>query len=211
MTDLDVYQLKAEIEPKLRKGHVTSRILLGHSRFIDDSSTKASAFNDPSHFPFYYHLGNLVSAKSLVEIGVGLGLRAASFVQGCQCEEFLGLQVSCNDQFYGTRLATGNVKDHSHRFARINIHHGLITDPDFVYRFDASKWDVALISEESSYEQHLVYLDSLWERVRMGGLIVVDYQTRHDPSRKALEDFCKVRNRDPVVVGTRYGVSLVQK
>jgi hypothetical protein len=73
------------------------------------------------------------------------------------------------------------------------------------------EWDLAIISEESTYDRHIEYLDVLWNRVRLGGLIVIDYQDRHEPSKRALDDFCQIKKRDPVIVNTRYGVGMIQR
>lgn len=209
MESLDPYQLKGDIEPKLRKGYVTSKILLARARFIDDASTKTSAFNDPAHFPFFYHLSNEFKPDTVVELGVGLGLRGACLVQGHKVKKYLGQQVPYEGVFYSTRFARANIIDHCK--GKINIHHGLITDPDFIDNLSIIEWDLAIISEESTYDRHIEYLDVLWNRVRLGGLIVVDYQDRHEPSKRALDDFCQIKKRDPVIVNTRYGVGMIQR
>lgn len=209
-TDLDVYHLKSEIEAKLRRGYVTSRVLLGRSRFLDESSRKSSAFNDPHHLPFYYFLGSLSQPKKVVEVGVGLGLRAACVGQGAPVESFLGLQET-GDEYYSERLARSNIRDYVKPPRPINIYNGLITDREFIHNLGTSKWDLALVSGETNYNSHMGCLDSLWSALRLGGLIAMDYQTRHEPSSKAFAEFCKIKNRDPLVVKTRYGVGLIQK
>jgi predicted O-methyltransferase YrrM len=211
LTD-DLYKIKTKIEPKLRKGLITSKILLGRSRFIEEASTKSSSFNDPAYFPFYYHLAAQLKTKSLVQIGTQLALPAACFAQGSPLlETYLGLETPTPGEFYSPRLAKGNVRDHMKKFAFINIHVGLITDPEFLHSLKSNEWDVAIVTEQTDYERHRSYLNVLWDRMRLGGIIAVDFMDRHEPSRKAFEDVCRVKNRDPVIVSTRYGTGLVQK
>lgn len=196
------HEIKSEIEPKLRRGYVTSRVLLGRSRFIDESSPQSSAFNDPSHFPFWYHLGASIKPATVLEIGVGLGLRVAALAQGSPIERFAGLQPLAGGEFYGPRLARSNIRDHAD--ARIEIHTSL---PGFAST--PAGWDVALLSVEGG--DYAAYLDVLWGMLSLGGLLVADYQTRHLPSREAFEGFCRAKNRDPVLIKTRYGVGMAQK
>jgi predicted TIM-barrel enzyme len=73
------------------------------------------------------------------------------------------------------------------------------------------KWDMAIINEELSYDVQRAILDTCWERMNMDGLIVMDYVSRHKPNQEAYEDFCKAKNRLPVIVNTRYGVGLIRR
>jgi hypothetical protein len=178
---------------------------------MDPSSLKASSFNDPAHFPFYYHIGSMVPAKSVVEIGVGLGLRGACLVRGGETQRYLGLQIPRDNQFYSMRLAKGNIRDHAKKNAIINIHHGIISDQKFIDILNGVKWDVAVISEEASVETMISYLDALWGNMKLGGLLLVDYLDRCESNRLAYDEFCKIKHRDAVIAKTRYGVGLLQK
>jgi predicted O-methyltransferase YrrM len=205
---LDIYQVKSEVESKLRQGYITSRVLLGRARFIEEGSTKTSSFNDPAHLPFFYHFATLIKPKTVVESGVGLGLRAACLAQGTEITRFLGLQEVPNSKYYSPRLAKGNVGDHCK--GKINIHSGLITDSSFIDSLNAIEWDLALISEKLPYERQMLHMDLLWSRVKLGGMMLIDNQESHEASQRAFKEFCKIKNRDPVVINTRYGVGVIQ-
>ncbi len=210
---MDIYQIKIEIDKKLKKQHVTSKVLLGRARFLEDSSQKTSAFNDPLYFPFYYHLGSLVRADSLAILGINLALPVACFAQGCrEIKHVLGLQYMDPEAkiHYSPRFARANIRDRLKK-ASVCIHIGVATDQEFLDEVHSCKWDMVLIDEEGSYDYLSTHLNLMWENMKLGGYLVMDYLDRSPISRQVFDDFAKVSNRSPVFFKTRYGVGIVQK
>lgn len=206
---MDLFDLKNTIEPKLRKGYVTSKVLLGRARFIDDTSVKSPAFNDPAYLPFYFHLGGMVKATSLVHVGLDLGLPASCLAQGCpSLTDVLGFQRQ-GDEFYSSRLAVGNVRDHFK--GNLAVHVGEMADAAFAGGLGAREWDVAVVTDRTDYAGHRAAFESLWGRMAFKGILVVDFLSRHEPLRRAFDDFCRASNRDPVTVATRYTVGIIQR
>ncbi len=207
--NLDLHDLKAKIELKLRKGHITSRVLLGRSRFMDEASIQSSPFNDSSLFPFYYHLGKYLCPEQVVEFGTGLGLRAACLVQGYNLKRYLGFQV-LTEGFYSTRLTYANIHDHTTGKVEIcKVKFGDVNT--YTERLKDKCWDLAIIAEECDYDNQMRLLELAWDSLIYDGMIVVDYYNRHLPCKKALDDFSSVKKRELVVIATRYGVGLLQK
>lgn len=206
---IDLEQLRASLEEKLVKSLMLSRILVGKARMIDEQSRLTSAYTDPHYLPFYYYLGSLIEPQNVVEIGFRLGLLGSCLMQGCKTiQTYLAAQEP-TESFYSPRLGRANVKDHFK--GELIIHTGLITDNYFIDTLDSRLWDLAIVNEEVGYDKHMAYLDMLWERMSVDGLIVVDYLTRHKPASQSFFDFVKVRNRKPVLLNTRYGVGIIQR
>lgn len=206
---IDLESLGDVLAERLDRSHLNTQHLLGRCRLIDEGSRDTPAFTDPRYLPFYYHLGEAVPATSLVEIGFRLGLPSACFLQGCRgVEAFFGFRED-QGEFYSPRLAVGNVKDHFR--GKIATAHGATTDPAFLDNLGGRRWDVVLIDEETEYDKHRTYLDLAWAALASGGLLVVDYLNRHEPSRRAFREFCATHGRPPAVLPTRYGVGIIQR
>jgi predicted O-methyltransferase YrrM len=205
---MESVELKRLLEEKLDK-QLTSRIFLDRMRVIDEDSRKTSAYNDPKYVPFYYWLGTFVQPKTLIELGFRLGLFSATFLRACKTvERFLGFQEK-TDQFYSPKLGKANVRDHYK--GTMDVYVGMIHDEVFEHKLKETEWDLAIVNEEVGYDKHREYLDALWSKLRLDGLIVMDYVTRHKPAGEAYFDFCKAKNRDPITIDTRYGVGIIRK
>jgi predicted O-methyltransferase YrrM len=177
---------------------------------IDEDSRQTSAYSDPLYLPFYYHLASAVQATSVLTIGLRLGLATCCFLKGSSAvERVLAIQEPSDNTFYSPRMAKANLKESFK--GDPYVHHGLITDAKFIDSMNSSKWDVALIDEEKPYDRHMAYLDAVWERMNNDGYIVMDYLTSHAPASKAFFDFARTRNREPVLISTRYGVGIIQR
>ncbi len=205
---MDLTELKKELEEKLNK-LLPSKVFLDRMRVIDEESRRTAAYNDPKYVPVYYWLGTFLQPKSLIEIGFRLGLFSATFLRACKTvERFLAFQEKTSE-FYSPKLGKGNVKDHYK--GPIDIYIGNINDAAFEAKMNEAEWDVAIVNEEVGYDKHREYLDVLWSKLHLDGLIVMDYVTRHKPAGEAYFDFCKAKNRNPTVIETRYGVGLIRK
>jgi hypothetical protein len=205
---MELVELKKALEEKLDK-QLTSRVFLDRMRVLDEDSRKSAAYNDPKYIPFYYWLGSMIQPNSLVELGFRLGLFSANFLRGCKSvEKFLGYQEK-TAEFYSPKLGRANVKDHYKGPADIYV--GSINDEAFEKLLGATKWQCAIINEEVGYDRHREFLDVLWSKLDVDALIVMDYVNRHKPATEAYMDFCRIKNREPVTINTRYGVGLIKR
>ena len=88
---------------------------------------------------------------------------------------------------------------------------GDISDEEWVNRFSKHNWDFILINEQREYDFYRMCLDIVWDKLEYGGLIIIEYVLNHEPCNKSFFDFCKIKNRESIVIKTRYGTGLVQK
>jgi hypothetical protein len=205
---VNLLELSEHLNDKLGK-QLPSRVFLDNLRVIDEESRKSAAYTDPRYLPFYYFLGTKVTPVNLVELGFRLGLTSALFLKGCRTvQKFLAFQEK-PEEYYSPRLGKANVK--SNYRGDFHVHVGSVNDDAFMNRLQATGWDLAIVNEEVSYDKHRLLLDLLWAEMRREALIICDYVTRHRPTGQAYFDFCKSRNREPLVIETRYGVGIVQK
>lgn len=207
---LTLNELSDNISKRLNQGLMNPQNLLSRSRFIDESSRKTSAYSDSNYLPFYYYLGSLVTPKTLIEFGLNLGLTGSCFHKSCHTvETHLALQEPLKDEYYSPRIAKANIKDSFKN--KLYVHYGMLSDKCFCDIMDCFVWDIAFINEELSYDTHKLYLETIWSRMELDGLIVMDKINKHEPAKKAFLDFAKIKNRDYSIIKTRYGVGLIQK
>lgn len=206
---MELNELKQQLELRLSKAPVSSRVFLDRFRLISESSRLTSSYCDSRYAPFYYYLGCEVKPKRMVEVGFRLGLLSGCFLMGCKTvDDFLAFQQETDD-FYSPRLGKANIRDNYK--GKFDIYVGNTTDPVWDEKIQEEKWDIVFINEELDYDTHMAYLDMSWRNLRYDGMIVMDYVDRHEPSRDAYDNFCKVKQREPVKVNTRYGVGLVKR
>ena len=204
----ETIELKELVEKDLSKNLVGANILLDRFKVIDDNSRKTAVYNDPRYAPFYYHLGKYVKPKKLVEFGFGLGFISGSFLTSCKSvERFVGFQPT-PDEFYSPTLGKANIK----RVYKGNFESyvGGIFDKRLDVILGAGA-DFVIMNEETTYENHRVYMEFMWERMSLDGFMVIDHAHQHEPCRKAFADFCKIVNREPVLCKTRYGAGLIKR
>lgn len=207
---VDVHKLKSDLDRAINDQLMSPKFLLSSCRLIEESSRLSSAYTDPRYLPFYYHLGKLVSPVNVVEFGFRLGLAGSCFLRSCgSVQKYLAVQEPDKGQFYSPRLGRANVKDRYKK--ELNVHHGLISDNNFLNNIGLVRWDLALICDEVGYDRNMSYLDLLWGRLASGGLIVMDHLSKHEPARKSFSDFALANNREPVFIKTRYGVGIIQR
>lgn len=201
-------ELQEQLHTDLDKGIVSSTVLLDRFSFIDDKSKITGAYSDPRYIPFYYYLGKKLSVKSLIHAGFGLGLVSGAFLMGCHTvEHFLAFQDSFGE-FYFPRLGIKNIK--SKYKGHFDCYTGKQGSEDLSNLLKAREWDISLVTDVMSYDQHRQCLDIVWENLKHHGLLVVDHIS-HEPNSKAFEDFCKIVNREPIKIKTRYGVSILER
>lgn len=206
---MDIEKLRIKLQEELDRQIISATTLLSSFRVITEASRKTSAYTDHRYIPFYYYLGKHIQPKTFLEVGFRLGLLSGCFLKSCKSvESFLAFQKQ-GQLFYSPKLGMKNVLDN---FAgKVDVYVGDFTDVKFRQRLSTEQWQLVVINEEMTYDEHRLYLDILWPHLEMGGLIVMDYLESHEPARTTYFDFCKVHNRDPITIKTRYGVGLIQK
>lgn len=206
---VDLKQIQEKVEKDLAKGLVDARILLDRFRVIDEASRQTSAYTDPTYIPFYYHFGKYTSPQIVLEMGLRLGLFGGCLLTSCHtAEKYIGFQQSLENVFYSPSLARSNIR----RVFKGDFYCyvGDIFDKKFEDMLDGNV-DLAIINEEMNYEKHRLYLDFLWQRMKLDGIIIMDYVNFHEPCKKSFLDFCKIVNREPIICKTRYGTGLIQR
>lgn len=200
-------EIKAYTEAKLKK-RLPSHIFLDRMRLIEEDSRQSLAYNNSTYVPFYYWLGTISEAKTLVEIGFRLGLLSGNFLKSCKTVNyFLALQEIKTGEFYSDRIGKSNIKDHYK--GNFYVHTGHCNDDLFVTKLKSLEIDFAIINEEVTYDKHRLYYDLLWPQMAKDGIIVADYLNKYKPALVAFRDFCVSVNREPVYVETDYGVGMV--
>jgi hypothetical protein len=204
MTPEDIHPILAS---KLKAQAIGPRVLLDKLRLIDESSRKSSQYQDPNYLPFYYHLGKLVQPKSLLHVGLDLGLPSCCFLQGSpQVERMLCFQRASKD-FYSPRIALSNIRDVKGKRFDVDTYYGNVVDGDFIKKMSL-KFDMIMVTENINGDKINETLDVCWEYLNLDGFLCLDHISE---TKDILSDFCKARNRSLVVFGTRYGVGLTQK
>ena len=167
---------------------------------MDSSSKSAGDYNDVRYLPFYYHLGKQSSAKTVCQIGPKLGLVGACFLKSC---ETVDSWTIVDNKHNNCQITTSNLKLNSNFYKK--------TFCDFVFysTLDEIKsfYDICFITESFEKTVCFNYMEFMWESLSSEGLLVVDYIT----SNNAFHEFCRVKNREPMIFNTRYGVGIVQK
>lgn len=206
---MQIKELRDCLELKVTTNNLPSSVFLGRMRMTTEDSRKTAAYQDPRYVPFYYWLGTQIQPKNMVEIGFRLGLFSACFLKSCKTVEKLFAFQEHTSDFYSPKLGISNVKDNFK--GKFDFYVGKTTDDQFDNYMNSSVWDLVLINEESSYDKHRYYLDLAWGKMSPESFLVMDYVDRHPPSKEAYFDFCKLKNREPMLVSTRYGVGILQK
>ena len=194
---MDVAYLKS----KLAHSFMRSETLLGMVKVLDRSSRETPAFNDPKYLPFYYHLGTQCTPKRVIQVGSKLGLIGACFLQGCKTvENWLAVDEYSDNPPHN--IIRSNLRMYSEAY--INY---MMFDKEL---FEDNSTDLGLLTEKYGLAATERYMELLWKSLRSEGLLVVDYI--HDEAmKKSFTEFCKVRNREPVLFDTRYGLGVVNK
>lgn len=167
---------------------ITSDMILNKA-FCPCSHKISPVFKDPSHYPFYYHLGKVINPKIILQIGSEYGLIGRSFLSGCESvETYL---VYCN----------GDVS-----FIEKNIKNSKFTNMK-----DLPDIDLCLIINREMSKDFLQEFLLVWEYISVDGLLIVDYIFTSKQYEDVFLQACKFVNRKPIFFNTRYGAGLIQK
>lgn len=206
---LELAELEPLLKQDLKRQIMSPSVLLSQFRFIDPNSRKSTSYTDPLFVPVYYYLGKHLKPKSLLEIGFWLGLFSGCFHKSCDTVETMTAFQRKTDDYYSPRLAIKNVKDNYR--GEFDMYTGEFLDEIFQQKLKAREWELVFVNEQLFYDEHKAVLEAAWSVMPLGGVIVVDYLDLHQPSREALESFCRVKNTTFSKFTTRYGLGIVQK
>lgn len=188
---------------------ISARAMLGRFLMNDERSRLSAAYSDPRYIPAFYYLGREITPSNVAEFGLRAGLCGGAFLMACKTvNNYLAFQPA-SDSYYSPRIAVKNLKQFYRRELRVHV--GDVRDPDFTYQFENKKWDLIMINDEPSYDQAMLMLNLSWSSLADNGLIIMDYVNYHKSNGRAYRDFCKVRNRDPGIVKSKYGLGLLRK
>lgn len=205
MDNTDLKQIAESVKKDLSNQIISGKVLLDRLLFIDENSRRTSAYLDHNYTPFYYYLGKYINPKNVLEIGFNLGLLPCCFMLSCKSvNNFLGLSKYKND-----RLGKKNIKNFLKN--QFNVYSGRFYDNEFVNLIEENKWDLAIINDEATYDEHLNYLDFIWENMSENAFIVCEYLESHKPSKEAFLAFSESKNRDYKIFNTRYGTGILQR
>ena len=208
MNKLELTEFKKALDFNLESRSISGKVILDRFCVIDENSRRSASYVDPNYSGFYYHLSKYTNPCSLLEIGFDLGLLSGTFLCSCKTvNKFLGFSQP-KKEFTSTRLGERNIK-RSMKGER-NFFTGSLYDERFELLF-AGNWDMAFITDETQYDNHLEYLDFIWPSVSDNGIIVCEYLNKNKPAKDAFMAFCESKNRQPLLFATRYGTGLVQK
>lgn len=209
--EIKIEDIKIDLEKKIKLQAISSNILLSKCRLIDEISRKSGQYQDPFYLPFYYHLSKFIQPKSIMQIGLNLGLPLCCFLQGNKSVKKLFCFQTKNDkEFYSEKLAFYNIKDIV-KNVDISYYYGSIFDKDFQKNANFG-YDLIFINEEKINMDYLnSILDTSWNFVNLNGLIILDKVTSNEDVKNYFLNFCKINSRDPVIIKTRYGTGIIQK
>jgi len=198
--------IKKDVENALNKQLISPRILLDNLRLIDESSRKSGAYQDPFNFPFYYYLGKYLKPKVLMNFGLRLALNTSCFLRSCKTvEEIFGFE-KVGSEFFSPRLAIANIKDLNSKI-KINFYFGYLEN----FISDIKNLDLIFYNEQLDQNEMQKSFEMTWDSLNLDGFCVVDYVESNKNVKNAFESFCKIVNRDPIFIKTRYGIGIVQK
>ena len=209
MKKFDIKFFESILNSELNSQKISGRILLDQFLLIDENSRKTAPYLDHRYAPFYYYLGKYIEAENIMEIGFSLGLLSSSFFSSCKnSKNFFGFK-EISSEFNPIRIGKANIKRKFKGNAFYYI--GKVYDQEFIDKSSSCFWDLVVVNEEVTYDQHLSYLETIWENVADYGLIVCEYINNHEPTKEAFFAFCESKNRSPLIFKTRYGTGVLQK
>lgn len=182
------------LKERLDGTFLPARVLLRRAKYNVGYETTAE-YNDPKYYPFFYYLGMQISPARVLQIGTRGGLIAHAFLQTSKSV----------DQW-------NYITDSYNSFSQLNAEvfikeFGLVRKLPEVGPHD--EFDLVIITDPT--EKLLDTLNSVWDHLRPKGLLVIDYITTDDDTKRCFSEFCRVKSREPVIVETRYGTGILER
>jgi len=193
----------------LSKQLINSKVLLQDFILADESSRKSSSYSDPTFAPFYYYLGKYVMPKSMLCVGLRLGLLTGCFLKSCKTVEDILAVEKVKESYYSPRIARKNIKNNY----KGNFEFQMFDSSDsFESVISKKNYDIVIVDEEFDYDKGRILLDMVWNKLSDDGIIVMEYLSGVEKNNGIIfEDFAKVHNRDVVNFKTRYKVGIIRK
>jgi hypothetical protein len=209
MISFKIEDFESDLRRDMLSGTISGKILLDRFCVIEENSRRSPAYMDDRYSGFYYHLGKRIDPESLLEMNFDLGLLSGSLMVSCKTViEFLGFRER-GEQYFSPRIGRYNVRKvmKGHR----DFYVGSLYDDEFDMRIRGVAWDFALVSDLSSSERQLEYLDFVWPHIADNGIIACENLGKNNYSEDGFLSFCQSKNRKAHIFPTRYGTGLVQK
>ena len=184
------------LQTRFALGFIGSHQLLARAKLPNLESREAPAFNDAYYLPFYFHLGIQHVEPHVVQVGPVLGLVGHCFLKGCYSTK--SWRVYSDEP---ASFVLGNLNS-----VKSDLDVSMFPMKDLVSVEGAS--DLALLSEK--VDNLTECLEFLWVSLKPGGLLVVDYIS-DDAVKEGVSEFARVKNRKPIEIKTRYGVSIIER
>lgn len=189
------------LQEKLDNPTIHSKHLLNNVVLINNKDRETATFTDPCYLPFYYHLGKICKAKSIVHIDYKLALEDVCFIQGALSESWVGYNPCSDDDHESINLALNNVKRFCKKVKKC------VELKDFEESV-AKGHDVFIVT----HVNHLkVFRNDIWDNLFPEGLLIVDNIYADEDGDGKLTDFAKSVNRIPIFFRTRYGIGIVER
>jgi len=197
---------KQQLETDLSKQFVTSNILFSRFCLLQETARQTLAYSDPTYYPLYYHLGKYLQPKKLLELGFGLALSSGAFLQGCKTvEDFVAYKRKTED-YYNEALGKKNLKNvYKNNFSL--CYGGL---DELMEKISGRKFDLILVNEEGPVDEYRAELDLVWDHLNSKGFMIVDHVGSGD-TKMIFENFCKIKNKDFILINSRYGTGVIER
>lgn len=189
------------VEEKFEKHSISTDVVLPGVKLLDHTSRFSPGFTDTKYLPFYYRLGCELNPNNVIQVGSNLGLVGAAFLRGCKTvHEWVVFDTFVNS----SNIVISNLN----LFGNLKVSYHLF---DLSYRSKLQEsFDLAFLSQFFGPKETDIFLDFLWSQLKSEGFLVVDY-VEHDYVKESFFNFCKIKNREPFLFKTRYGVGIIKR
>jgi len=203
--------LEKEINDRLGRQSISSRVLLDRLALLDDASRKTGQYQDPRCLPFYYYLAKSLNPRVVLQVGLDIGLPLCCFLMGCATvEKVLAFQKRDASSPYSPRVASSNIKKAKPSGIDFDFYLGQFIDEPLESML-SSGFDVALVSCDLRGDELNDALYILWKHLNLDGFLVLDHMRSDEDSFDVFRSFCKAQSRDYLFFNTRYGNAVVRK
>jgi hypothetical protein len=195
-----------EVSHRMAKSFLSPKTLLSKMSVVDSPSKTATVYQDPNYLPFYFHLGRVASPRSVLCVGLDLGLQIGCLLQGCGDPKGALCVQPSSGGFYSPRMALSNIRSTVGRRFPVSVHVGDVGDGALRVDLD-KKFDMAMIVAPMPVDSMMNSMDLCWSALNYDGTLVVDLL---EGSKAGLifGDFCKARGLEFRVLKTRYGTGI---
>ena len=198
-----------DLEKDLTKSIVTTNTLTSGFKFIDESSRRSGAFNDPLYIPFYYHLGKYLKPNNLLEIGTDLGFISSCFLKSCKTVDYLLTVQNKSNNHWDEKLGRSNIKRNYKK--TLELYHGDLLDKDLLDKIESKTFNLAIINFQGSYDNLFTLCDFIYLRLNEDGFIVMDFIKSNKKNEEIFFNIANGYKKEYKVFNTRYGTGVIKK